>query len=271
MPPSHQGANVCFENGPTTRPRPQPLAAGVYGFAGYLPAFLAQWMPDVAWDTCRGRRKRRFDEDHFVATWLHPEELQQLNRMGVLKRQIEWLAGRWIVKHLVVDRLAPALSLDQIQVLHDEHRAPFIDRFPNHCVTITHSGQWAAAAICMDARTGIGLDLECLTGRDLKAILKVGFSDRERKQLAPPVPKEVLRRWTIKEAYLKFIRKGFSQPLQKVEILAGRIYHDGAEPPGLRIHRFNIDQCHVMSLVCGDLHDDITPKRGATYPESLQN
>lgn len=52
-------------------------------------------------------RARSFSPKDFARLFLSPEEMAQLNGFKVLKKQVEWICGRFAVKSLVSKRLSP--------------------------------------------------------------------------------------------------------------------------------------------------------------------
>ena len=59
----------------------------------------------------------------------------------------------------------------------------------------------------------------------------------------------MISRWTLKEAYLKYIGRGFHEPLAAVEVFDGRIHHNGRPVPGLGVIQAPLGRDHVISLI----------------------
>ena len=166
-----------------------------------------------------------------ISTWLAAEEQEAVNRFKSLKRQVEWLAGRLAVKTLVSACLAPDIATATVTVAHEPQGAPFLPQFPDHCLSITHAGRMAVAAVSLDADRAIGIDVEHLPVPAGESFLSLAFSARERAALDPSDPLSVARAWTLKEAYLKYIRRGFHKSLHRVEFLNGALLEDGRPAP----------------------------------------
>lgn len=163
--------------------------------------------------------------------WLAPGEREIVNGFKSLKRQVEWLAGRLAVKTLVAACFDSGLGAIAVTVSREPGGAPFLPAFPDHCVSITHAGRFAVAALGLDPSIGVGIDLERLPIPSDPAFLGLAFSARERAVLDPSDPEELARAWTLKEAYLKYIRRGFDQRLHRVELLDGAMLEDGRPAP----------------------------------------
>lgn len=99
---------------------------------------------------------------------------------------------------------------------------PFV-KFPRGVdidISVSHSGHYLAIAVCSYGK--IGVDIELIKDFDLNNIQNV-FSEDELAYIN--AAQELDRRlmnfyeiWTRKEAYLKAIGKGFSNPLPKIPI-----------------------------------------------------
>ena len=195
-----------------------------------MDALVQQWFGHTGMEDLR-RPARHLDAHPRIEAWLATEEQGTLNHFKSLKRQVEWLAGRVAVKILVAGGLGAGLPAPEIRVAHDPQGAPFLPGFPDHCLSITHAGRFAAAAVSLDPKTAVGIDIERLPIPAGDAFLKVAFSDRERQSLDPGDGQTLARAWTLKEAYLKYIRQGFNRSLHQVEWLNGRVLDDGRTAP----------------------------------------
>lgn len=194
-----------------------------------LDRFQAVWLPALG-GADRRRPSVAIEADSPAAGLLHPAELETVNRMAALKRQVEWLAGRYAVKMLAAAYLTecPAFA---IRVAREAGGAPFLPAFPEHGVSITHAGRFAVAALGLDPLISMGIDLERLPIPSDEAFIELAFSGRERAGLDPSDPESLARAWTLKEAYLKYIRRGFDQSLHRVEFLDGVMLAEGRAAP----------------------------------------
>jgi 4'-phosphopantetheinyl transferase len=171
----------------------------------------------------------------FRAPFLGAADSAQVNAFKSFKKQREWMAGRLALGRLLTAAGLPTPDPREPLVTYGPRGAPRVTAHPELPISISHSHQWAVAGLAAAGGAPIGLDLERLPAGDLRYLVNTAFSPRERKDL-PDDPRVVVRHWTIKEAYLKFLGLGFHESLQRVEILAGRLCHDGRPVEGLRLH-----------------------------------
>lgn len=195
------------------------------------------------------RRHRIFTPDDFKKPFLTPGELEQVNEFKSLKKQIEWMAGRQLVKEMVCRISRGTTDPRDITISYREQGAPFLSRFPHIFISISHAGTYAAAALTRTPGTILGLDLERIRSMPEPGFMRIAFTPAEIKELGED-PREVFRSWTLKEAYLKYIQKGFNENLHHVEILNHAIRHRGRES-GVEIFMSTIGREYWLSLVRG--------------------
>lgn len=108
-----------------------------------------------------------------------------------------------------------------------EIASPSID--PRLRFSLSHSGEWAAVAVCR--QVDIGVDLEDMTRRVDLDLTTRSFSAEERKELARRTGDEqrayFFSLWTLKESYMKGTGQGLSTPLDAISfsIDAGDVVH----------------------------------------------
>ena len=161
------------------------------------------------------------------------------------KRQIEWFSGRAAFSVLSRRTLG---SLHTLGV--SDGGAPFIQDSPLQ-VSITHAGDYAAAAISLDPSWRIGIDMERIRnfpGRE--SFLKVAFPEDDT--IGTKSDEEIMELWTLKEAFLKIIRKGFAENLGQVKILPERFIYRGRPIETLRRRTERFDG-HILSFVYGEM------------------
>ncbi|MBF0377552.1 MAG: 4'-phosphopantetheinyl transferase superfamily protein [Desulfamplus sp.] len=214
------------------------------------------------------KRNSTFDFDDFKVKFLCQHEIDCVNRYKSMKKQIEWISGRFVVKNMVKQLIAPNIELSDLQILYKEEGSPFLDKFPSVNISITHSGDYVAAALCSTGKK-IGIDIEKRDYTPAKSsesdssnpfsnsFMKIAFTQREIDSIALKYRKdaeegeEVMRRWTIKEAFLKYIGRGFNEKLKAVEVLDDKILYNGQEVNNIEISSFNIDSNYLLSLIYG--------------------
>jgi len=80
-------------------------------------------------------------------------------------------------------------------------------------------------------------------------ILSVAFSDREQTLSENSSWQGVYKNWTLKEAYLKYIREGFHESLKKVEVIGNSIIHNGIHLNHLNIYTGILSETYRLSAV----------------------
>jgi len=200
------------------------------------------------------KQNRFFKKKDFMLLFLSSEELDTVNGFKSLKKQIEWMAGRFLVKHIVQSCLKRKTKLSDILISYHREGAPFLADFPYFTLSISHSGDYASAALCTTGSYGIGLDIEKIGRKPDSYFMKTAFTRKEIESM-PHTPEEIFRRWTVKEAFLKYIKKGFNESLHKVEILDDKLFHDGI-PADVSISSQIIETDYFLTLVSGPLIPD---------------
>lgn len=222
-----------------------------------------------------------FRKDAFNHRFLSHGELQTLNRYKVLKKQVEWLAGRFLAKWMI-HTLADPLGMSQlgrvplhcIALDYTSHGAPFIVGKRTWGISISHSGNYAVVALRSDAsstydalehppmgpredRTGdisvsgemkIGVDIERIGTVPDANFMKTAFSPYELPRI-PNDAREIYRRWTVKEAFLKYIGMGFNESLHCVEVLGDMIRYGGKPVDGIELTSRFVHDTYVISLI----------------------
>jgi 4'-phosphopantetheinyl transferase len=218
------------------------------GLADLLPRHL----PQIDRRDFRRQPPIALDAAHPLGDILNPGEIDQVNRYKALKRQVEWIAGRLAVKKLVARWLRPDLPPSRIQVAHHPQGAPFLPCAPDTALSISHAGDYAVAGLELDRQRGLGLDIEAVKPRAVRAVLTTAFSATERRALpAAATPDAVFRRWCLKEAFLKYIGRGFHENLTRVEILDGAVRHHGQTVSDLTLQVARPFPRHILAVISG--------------------
>lgn len=189
----------------------------------HIPAMLETLLPQIVGPGYQTRPGCKFTPGQFARTVLSPAELNRLNTLFALKKQVERLAGRWAVKQLVMQETG--LAADAIEIHNDPSGAPVLVPAFKYAISISHSGDYALAALCENA-DAVGVDLEAIRSVDISALLYAGFSQKERNVYAGANLETILEIWTIKEALLKYRRTGLKNSAKKIEWLNGTLYEN---------------------------------------------
>ncbi len=221
----------------------------------HIPSFVAFFLPDV--DVAAFRRQRQALIDHRgpLSRFFTEGDMKRVNGFKVLKKQVEWMAGKAAVK-ILAHSLGLGTESDS-RIVAEPGGAPYLADHPAVSVSISHSGDYAAAAIG-SAGHRVALDIERIEQGRMQNIVRVAFSDREIANLEGRSDEDHYLAWTAKEAFLKYIRRGFAEGLKKVEILNGTIIHHGRVVSDICTHSRIFDSNYALTLMHG--------KSGESFP-----
>lgn len=196
-------------------------------------------------------KSRVFSQPMFAVPFLSDDEMVQVNRFRALKKQVEWICGRFAVKILVKDALKPDMSLTEIQIAYKKKGAPYLPQFPQMPISLSHSGNYTAAAMSRDHGIGLGIDVEKIGGLPEASFMKTAFTPEEIARM-PAEARAVFTNWTLKEAFLKYVGLGFNENLHSVAVIQGQIYYHGQRQ---NVHNWSsyLDNQYAMGLVYGDI------------------
>lgn len=194
---------------------------------------------------------RQLEQASFRVPFLSAGEFTILNGFKAQKKQIEWVCGRFALKTLVNKKLSLDMPLEEIKISYQKRGAPFLNDYPDISISLSHSGDYTAAALSQTPGTTIGIDIEQIGKMPDSFFMKTAFSAKEIRSIAPKAH-EIFRHWTIKEAFLKYIKMGFNENLHRVEILDNKIFHHGKRQR-LTTWSETIDNKYILSMVAGDL------------------
>jgi len=130
--------------------------------------------------------------------WLSASEQERLAGIAGARRAGQFVAGRWLARHLLAAAhgdAAPSWTLDA----HPD-RPPAVSGHPGIHLSIAHSGD---AIACTVANVAVGVDVEAVTPRRLGDVLRAVTTPDELAALGDVddiVAREV---WTLKEAWIK--------------------------------------------------------------------
>ncbi|MDR0806838.1 MAG: 4'-phosphopantetheinyl transferase superfamily protein [Enterobacteriaceae bacterium] len=155
--------------------------------------------------------------------WLPPDlariplSLQQQAACFNVKRQQQFLSGRWLLAELLFNQLGYA-RLPEIEIT-DNGRPAFISNDANGLIdfNISHSGEYIMVALAQGCR--IGLDVEHIHPRkNLLKLAQYSFSPEEYQWLLSlPSSQQndgFWQLWTLRESVLKLSAKGVWQMKQ---------------------------------------------------------
>ncbi len=196
-------------------------------------------------------KNRVFDHPMFAKQFLSDDEMVQVNRFRALKKQVEWICGRFAVKILVKDALEQDMSLAELQIAYKEKGAPYLPQFPQIPISLSHSGDYTAAAMGRDPGIGLGIDVEKIGGLPEPSFMKTAFTTEEIAHM-PAEARAVFANWTLKEAFLKYVGLGFNESLHSVAVIEGQIYYHG-QKQNVLTWSSHLDNQYAIGLVYGDI------------------
>ncbi len=174
-------------------------------------------------------------------------ERERACEFRVLKKQAEWLCGRLAVKAATAELLG--VPPREILVDTEPEGAPFLADYTGHPISISHSGDHAVAVISLRNEGRVAVDIERVEAGRMPTLARVAFTPQEIAELEGATDGQWYRRWTLKEAYLKYIAKGFHESLKRVEILDCGICHNGALVPGIAWDTPDFHEGYRLSVV----------------------
>lgn len=143
--------------------------------------------------------------------WLSASESERLQRLKVPTRRDQFLSGHWLVRGLLSQHFGN--QPDQWRLIERSNLPPAVLDFTSLQVSISHSGDWIAAAIANDA---IGIDLE--QRRERAGLLRFQHLLLAQGEAPDSLDcDQLLQRWVAKEAWVKR-QHGSALPEQLAEL-----------------------------------------------------
>jgi 4'-phosphopantetheinyl transferase len=189
-----------------------------------------------------------FQKTDFPGRFFSDLEIHTINSFKALKKQVEWMSGRVLIKQMLRHFFFKTAPLDHITLSYLDQGAPVVTDHPDIPISLSHSHDYAVAACCLDKRQTIGIDIEKIAAMPDHFFMRTAFTQNEMDHLTKLTgPAPVFKNWTIKEAYLKYIKKGLNESLHRVEIIDDEIRHNGGKI-NVDVFSTHIDG-YVLSLV----------------------
>jgi len=194
-------------------------------------------------------RNKTIAKSDFAVNFLSDLELRALNNFKSFKKQMEWLSGRFLLKNCLSLFIENTGKLQNIFVSYEKEGAPFLPDFQDIKISLSHSGNIAAVGMSSKQNIDIGIDVEQIRKKPDYNFLKTAFTQKEISSMNDTV-EDILQKWTAKEAFLKYIKKGFNESLHKVEVIENKIFHNKEEVQ-VKTYSEIIDNNYVFSMVTG--------------------
>ena len=194
-----------------------------------------------------------------LSATLSHDELARAGRFYFERDERRYIAGRGLLREILATQLQ--LDPDELAFSYGVHGKPALAAFPSQPIVhfnLAHSGSIGVVAVSRDAEVGVDVE-QVRTIPNLIELLPLVFSGDEREEWLALSNAERLRAffqcWTIKEAFLKAVGKGLSDPLDRIQV---RYARDGGSP-SIRLvdvdesawsfHSFAMDGCATALAV----------------------
>lgn len=184
----------------------------------------------------------------FLSKHFSEEEIHKISSFKTFKRQIEWISGRYAVKSLIAER-KPELEYRNIVIETKTGGSPFIKSLPDIHISISHSRGFASAAVSFDKSIRTGVDIEMIGAEKSKEFKRLVFTDKEIEYFKDKDAKYMYLSWSVKEAYLKYIEKGFDVSMKRIELFDNEIYVDNNLIKDLKVHTETFEDKFIFAIV----------------------
>ncbi len=214
-----------------------------------ISSFLSVCLDKNDYGDFHTQRNRMFNTGSFSRHFLSMAELATVNGFKSLKKQIEWMAGRFLVKTMVEQALDTPAPLAETTIDHQDQGAPFVREYPDLRISISHSGDYAGVALTTRADMDMGVDIEQIGPPPDPGFMGLAFTRGEINAMGA-TPREIFTHWTVKEAFLKLIKKGFNQSLHQVEVIGDTLLFKGKKAPVTVVSK-PLGTDYALSVVIG--------------------
>ena len=151
------------------------------------------------------------DAPSALDAWLSTSEQMRLQRLKMPSRRDQFLSGHWLVRGLLSQHFGN--KPDQWRLIERSNLPPAVLDCASLQLSISHSGDWIAAAIANDA---IGIDLE--QRRERAGLLRFQHLLLAQGEAPDSLDlDQLLQRWVAKEAWVKR-HHGSALPEQLAEL-----------------------------------------------------
>ena len=179
-----------------------------------IPVFLQDLLKTSVGKAFRTAPQRVFAPQDFHEHFLGPDELVHLNGFRALKKQVEWMAGRYAAKQLALRFLEHRPPLAHTRVAYRPKGAPYFSDDPALCLSISHSGDFAVAGMGLTPSAILGVDIEQIRPESRTTLLRTAFSPREIQALEARDDATFFRYWTAKGSLPQIYRPGIPRKPQ---------------------------------------------------------
>lgn len=216
--------------------------------------FLGWIVQEFPFDEYRILKPETFRNEDFRIYFLSEDELLRLNSFKTLKKQIEWMCGRFAAKLLALKNMdmgyssSDLMSLPEIRILTTEKGAPYIPDMGQSVLSISHSHDYAVSALIPGSGFRMGIDIERIVSLNKKDFIDLAFSEKEKCLLHVADDICLTSAWSMKESVLKLMGEGFHHPLKSIETTCCPIRVNGKGQESIRPATFFLDDGYVLTL-----------------------
>ncbi len=239
------GMALCFHN--TINIHALSVKSDITIWYSNIPVIINSFFTSGTYHNCRPMVNEIFKKQDFAFPCFNDAEIKTINQFKALKKQLEWMAGRYLIKQMIQTFFLKDLPLERITLSYKDQGAPFVTDHPDIPISLSHSNEYTAVACSLNLKQTLGIDVEKISKKPDAAFLKTAFTKNEIMHM-PDEAAQIFRHWTIKEAYLKYIKKGFNESLHKVEVIHDQIFHH-EKTIGVDIFSTQIENDYMLSLV----------------------
>ncbi|MFH2093291.1 MAG: 4'-phosphopantetheinyl transferase superfamily protein [Pseudomonadota bacterium] len=201
-----------------------PAKPGIFIWYSNIPIIINSFFTSGTYHNLRPMVNEIFKKNDFAISCFSPAEIKTINSFKALKKQLEWMAGRYLIKQMIHTFFLTDIPLEQITLSYQDHGAPFITSHPDIPISLSHSHEYTAAACSIHPGQTLGIDIEKIDKKPGPGFLKTAFTQAEIMNMEDDAA-QIFKHWTIKEAYLKYIKQGFNESLHKVEVINNQVFH----------------------------------------------
>ena len=160
---------------------------------------------------------------------LSVQEKKIFDKLKVVSRQREFLAGRYVAKKAIIYN-HPHLIHELVSIIHGVWGFPIVQTvgLADTGISIAHTNRHAIALFCPNNTHPIGIDVEEINEENRMLVEKF-LLKRELSLLINTSAVLAIVLWSAKEAAGKALRVGFNVPESLLEVFSikkiGRMYH----------------------------------------------
>lgn len=177
------------------------------------------------------------------------KEIDRVAKARSLKRQIEWLCGRIVLKDLLCSEIYPGSDYKNIVIDYNTSGRPYIQGHQDAGISLSHSGDVAMAVFNTAPGRRIGIDVEKTAGIDMASVLSVAFSPEECAYYKDLPAENFIEAFTMKEAYLKVTGQGFHETITRVSVKEHKIIFNGKPVENLGVINRSYRNEYIVSII----------------------